>query len=209
MRSSPKRPNQHILTPSRPPSAVKTRLPHKREHVFQATPNISPHSQRRPSTYPRVVGRAAHFSWGGLRMAAGRARQAHTALTKHQKRYQIPRRRPRQVHNCHIRRCGEMRSSPKRPNKHILTPSRRPSAVKTRLPDKREHVFQATPNISTHRQRRPSTDPRVVGRAAHFGWGGLRTAAGRARQAHTALTELPESTTQATTGAHLPRTALR
>ena len=137
MHSSAKQPNKHIITLSRRPPAVKTRLPYKREHVFQATPNISTHRQRRPGTYPRVVGHAAHFGSDGPWMAAGRARQAHTAPTNHQKRYQITRRRPLQVQNCHTRYCGKVNSSAKQPNKYIITLSRRPPAVKTRLPYKR------------------------------------------------------------------------
>ena len=167
---------------------MEIRLPCKREHVFQATANISTRRQRRPSTNPRVVGSAAPVGSDGPRMAAGRARQTHTAPTNHQKRYQIPRRRPRQVQNCHIRHCGKMRSSAQQPNEHIIALSRRPPAVKTRLPCKREHVFQAAANISPHRQRRPSTNPRVVGSAAHVGSDGPPMAAGMARQAHTAPT---------------------
>ena len=166
---------------------MEIKLPCKREHVFQATANISTRRQRRPSTYPRVVGSAAHVGSDGPRMAAGGARQAHTAPTNHQIGYQNPRRRSMQVHSCHIRHCGKMRSSAQQPNKHIRALSRRPPAVKTRLPYKREHVFQAAANISPHRQRRPSTNPRVVGSAAHAGSDGPRMAAGNARQVHTAL----------------------
>ena len=188
MHSSAKQPNKHIIALSRRPPAVKTRLPCRREHVFQATANISPHRQRRPGTNPRVVGSAAHVGSDGPRMAAGSARQAHTAPANHKKRYQIPRRRPLQVHSCRIRHCGKMRSSAQQPNKHIIALSRRPPAVKTRLPCKREHVFQATANISPHRPRHPGTNPRVVGSAAHVGSDGPRMAAGRAWQAHTAPT---------------------
>ena len=40
----------------------------------------------------------------------------------------------RQVRNCHIQHCGKMCSSAKQPNKHIITLSRRPPTLKTKLP---------------------------------------------------------------------------
>ena len=129
--------------------------------------------------------------------------------TNHQKRYQIPRRRPRQVHSCHIRHCSKMHSSAQQPNKHIIALSRRPPAVKTRLPYKREHVFQAAPNISTHRQRRPSTYPRVVGSGLGRPSDGSRDGPAGPHSIHKSPKKVPDSTTQATVSANLPHAALR
>ena len=199
MCSSAKQPNKHIITLSRRPPTLKTRLPYKREHVFTATQDVDISPARRPSFRWHRPSFRVTWPWEGSRggptgprMAARTARQAHTAPTNHQKRYQIPRRRPLQVQTCHTRYCGKVNSSAKQPNKHIITLSRRPPAVKTRY--KREHVFQVTPNSSTHHQRGLSTYPRVVGPAAHFGSDGPRMAAGGDRQAHTAPTNRKKGT---------------
>ena len=95
-----------------------------------STSTPQPTSARRPSTYPRVVGSAAPVGSDGPRMAAGWARQAHTAPTNHQIGYQNPRRRSMQAHSCRIRHCGKTRSSAQQPNKHIIALSRRPTAWK-------------------------------------------------------------------------------
>ena len=137
MCSSAKQPNKHIITLSRRPPTLKTRLPYKREHVFTATQDVDISPAGRPSFRWHRPSFRVTWPWEGSRggptgprMAAGTARQAHTAPTNHQKRYQNPRRRPLQVHSCHIRHCGKMRSSAQQPNKHIIALSRRPPAWK-------------------------------------------------------------------------------
>ena len=215
MCSSAKQPNKHIITLSRRPPTLKTRLPYKREHLFTATQDVDISPAGRPSfRWHRPLFRGA-WPWegrGGPRMAAGTARQAHTAPTNHQKRYQIPRRRPLQVHSCHIRHCGKMRSSAQQPNKHIIALSRRPPVWKLAPVQAGAHF----PGHSQH-QHTPPTPPKHlpssgrISRSCRLGRpsDGSRESPAGLHSTHKSPKKLPDSTTQATASAQLLHTALR
>ena len=155
MCSSAKQPNKHIIALSRRPPAMKSGLPYKREHVCTAAQDVDISPAGGPSFWWHRPSFRVTWPWEGSRgprMAAGGARQAHTAPTNHQKRYQIPRRKPRRVHSCHIRHCSKMHSSAQQPNNPDAPPA--PTFGTSAKRDfQRQKVFTAPKGETAKRQK--------------------------------------------------------